>query len=74
MTNLTSRIRVTLLFLRHDLDRMAEKALMAVAWRLPRSLVYLCAIRVVAHATTGQWSSQNVPELYAVDALKRWEK
>jgi hypothetical protein len=55
------------------LDRWAEKALMALVWRLPRRLVYWCAIRVVAHATQGPYSAQIVPDLSAMDALKRWE-
>jgi hypothetical protein len=45
-----------------------------VVWRLPRRLAYWCAIRVIAHATTGEYSNQVVPELTAMDALKRWEK
>ena len=44
-----------------------------LAWKLPRSLVYWCAIRVVAHATTGRWSSQIVLELLAMEALDRWD-
>ena len=44
-----------------------------IAWRLPKRLVYWCAIRVMANATHGEWSSQVVPELEAMDALKRWE-
>jgi len=39
---------------------------------IPRSLVYFCAIRLIAHATQGKYSSQIVPELTAMDALKRW--
>lgn len=44
-----------------------------LAWKLPRQLVLWCAIRVVAHATTGKFSSQVVPDLTAMDALKRWD-
>jgi hypothetical protein len=44
-----------------------------LAWRLPRSLAYWCAIRVMAHATQGRYGTQVVPELTAMDALKRWE-
>lgn len=51
-----------------------EKAQMAVAWRVPRWLAYWCTIRVGAHATTGAYSSQIVPELTFFDALKRWAK
>ena len=52
---------------------MWERLKMSVAWHMPRWLVYWCAIRLNAHATTGQWGHQNVPELTALDALKRWD-
>jgi hypothetical protein len=45
---------------------------MALAWKLPRRLVYWCAVRVGAHATTGAYSSQVVPDLTFTDALQRW--
>lgn len=44
-----------------------------LAYRLPRPLVYWAAIRLMAHATTGQYRDQVVPDLTAMDALKRWE-
>ena len=44
-----------------------------LAYRLPRRLVMWCAIRVGAHATQGQYSSQIVPELGFMDAIKRWD-
>ena len=43
-----------------------------VAWSLPRGLVYWAAIRLMANATTGKHSGQIVPDLTAVDALRRW--
>ena len=49
-------------------ERIARKA----AWLLPRSIAYWAAIRVGAEATTGEWSSQVVPELTFMDAIKRW--
>lgn len=52
---------------------MKERILIALAWKMPRSLVYWCAIRLMAHATTGRYSSQVVPDLTALDALKRWD-
>ncbi|MDE4602474.1 hypothetical protein LOF12_14120 [Sinorhizobium meliloti] len=51
---------------------MTDKIAMHIAWRLPRRLVEWCAIRLIANATTGEHSSQVVPELTAMDALKRW--
>lgn len=53
---------------------MREQILMFIAWHLPRNLVKWCAIRLIAHATQGQWSTQVVPELTAMDALNRWER
>lgn len=50
-----------------------EAFYMWLAWRLPRRLAMWAAIRVSAHATTGPYSNQIVPELTVSDALKRWE-
>jgi hypothetical protein len=44
-----------------------------LAQRLPRRLVYWCAIRLAAHATVGSYSKQDVPSLLVADALKRWK-
>lgn len=52
---------------------MREKAIVAVVWKLPRWLVYWCAIRLIAHASQGQYGGEIVPEIKAMDALKRWE-
>lgn len=43
-----------------------------LAWRLPKRLVLWCAVRVIAAATQGKYSDQVVPDLTAMDALKRW--
>ena len=53
--------------------RIREKIIMKIVWNLPSYLVYWCAVRVIAHATTGKYGSEIVPELTAMDALKRWE-
>ena len=44
-----------------------------VAWRLPKWLVYWAAMRLIAHATTGKYSTTVVLDLTAMDAMKRWE-
>lgn len=49
-------------------DRLAQK----IAYFLPQRIVYWAFIRVCAHATTGEYSTQIVPELDAMTALKRW--
>ena len=43
-----------------------------LAWLLPAKLVEWVAIRLIANATQGRWSHQVVPNLSAMDALKRW--
>jgi hypothetical protein len=51
-----------------------DKLVMHLAWKLPRRLVYWCGIRLMASATTGKYDTQVVPDLLAMDALKRWDK
>jgi len=58
--------------LKYRIKRKTEKWMLWVVWRLPKRLVMWCAIRVMANATTGQYSNQVVPELTAMDALTRW--
>ncbi len=52
---------------------MKDKFCIKIANLLPRKIVYWCAIRLIAKATTGKHSTQIVPELTAMDALKRWD-
>ncbi len=56
------------------MSRQWEQMIIGFVWILPKRLVYWCAIRVMAYATTGKHSNQVVPELLAMDALKRWEE
>jgi len=49
-----------------------EKLQMWIAWKLPHWLVKWAAVRLMAHATQGEHSGVIVPELTAMDALKRW--
>jgi len=53
---------------------MLEKVLWKIAFWMPKRLVYLCAIRLAAYATQGEYGDTVVPELTAMDALNRWEK
>ena len=55
------------------MNKIRERFALWLAWKLPRCLVMWCAIRLMAHATTGEHSDTVVPELSAMDALKRWE-
>jgi hypothetical protein len=51
---------------------MKDKFLMWLAFNLPKRLVMWCAVRVGAHATTGQYSETVVPQITFMDALGRW--
>ncbi|HET6725909.1 MAG TPA: hypothetical protein VFH85_07890 [Gammaproteobacteria bacterium] len=54
--------------------RPLSKAPYKVARMMPRWLVYYCAMRLISHATSGEYENTIVPELTAMDALKRWEQ
>ncbi len=53
-------------------ERYGNKFIMWVAWKLPRHLVYWCAVRVNAAASTGAYGHEIVPEITMMDALDRW--
>lgn len=53
---------------------LRERFTMWIAWKMPRYLVMWCAIRLLSHATTGKYSTTVVPDLLAMDALKRWDE
>ncbi len=52
--------------------KFKEKLVIGIAWMVPPSVTYWCAIRVGAHATQGQYGNQSVPDLKFMDALQRW--
>ncbi len=51
-----------------------EKFWFSLAWKLPKKLVYYCGVRMGAHATTGQYGSDNVDEVTMIETLKRWAR
>jgi hypothetical protein len=57
-------------YVRSPLQKLPYK----IARAMPRWLAYHCALRVIAHATTGKHGSQVVHDLTAMDALERWER
>ena len=61
------------LSINYELRKAKEKLVMKFAWLLPHYLIMWCYIRVVANATTGDYGNTIVPELSAMDALKRWD-
>lgn len=40
---------------------------------LPKRIVMWAAVRVGAHATTGEYSNKVVPEMTFLEALQRWD-
>lgn len=59
--------------MKYTIDKYFEKFLFWFVWKLPRRLVYFCAIRVGAHATTNEYGDTVVPDLKFMDALQRWQ-
>ena len=52
--------------------KVREKVMIWFVWKLPRQLVYWCAVRVAANATNSKYSDQAVPEVTTFEALERW--
>lgn len=50
-----------------------DRVCLWLSFRIPARLAMWAAVRVIAHATTGKYSNQIVPELTAMDALKRYD-
>lgn len=67
------RIRWTL-FRSGTVERWKMRWLMRMAGILPPPLVYWAAMRLIVHASTGEWGGQVVPELPAMKAMERWER
>ena len=61
-------------YIKYHYRIVKEGLTMWVAWHLPRYLVMWCYIRVVAHASTGQFDDTNFHNLSIVTALKRWDQ
>jgi len=55
-------------------SKMKERVWMWIAWKLPRKLVMWTTIRLIAYATSGEFGNTIVPELSAMDAVKRWDE
>ena len=52
--------------------RTSERIWIWIAWHLPKELVKWCAVRLMAHATTGQYGYVNTPATTIIEALQRW--
>ena len=51
-----------------------EQVYMWLAWRLPRDLVYYCAVRVAVAASAGKWAGEVTPGVTVTDMLERWHE
>ncbi len=51
---------------------MKEKLTMWIVWHLPRCMIVWAAIRLMAHATTGEYAHQDTSAITFADALNRW--
>lgn len=45
-----------------------------IVWHLPRRMCSWAVIRVVAETTTGEYSGTVVPDLPAMEAVRRWDQ
>ena len=59
-------------WLMYGAGKARDRALRWAAWHLPHRIVMWCGYRIIAHATSGEYSNQVVPELTAMDAMNRW--
>ena len=49
---------------------MVERLFIWLSWKMPRRLVYWCAVRLGAESTV--LSNEEVPSIRMMDALRRW--
>ena len=54
--------------------RSIEKLEVKCARICPRWLVMHCTIRLIVHATTKKWKTTVIPELEAMEAMRRWDE
>lgn len=52
--------------------KLSDKFWLWLVWKLPKPLVMWSTVRVVAHATSGEYGDISAPDITAMDALKRW--
>ena len=56
------------------LEQKGEGIIKFIVWRLSKRIIYWSAIRLIAYGTQGKYGNTIVPDLSAMDALKRWER
>lgn len=52
---------------------MSERFWQAVAWLMPRRLVYWCVVRAAAHASTTTLQDTPVPAITVVDTMGAYQ-
>ena len=57
-----------------ELRRSVDDLCLTVAGMLPPRLVYWATIQAMAETTTGEYGSTVVPELRAMEVLKRYDR
>lgn len=57
---------------KYEFEKGKERLWLWLVWKLPRELVYWCAIRLMSHATAGDYSHVVTPEVTVIEALERW--
>ena len=77
VSNIRIKNHILHLFYRYDFDYKLNK-LKDYFWfwfvsKLPKKLIYYCAIRLMVAATVGVHNNTIVPELTCIEALKRWK-
>ena len=60
------------MYMKYEATKRAEKVVSWVAWHLPEYLVYWCALRVLAFATTGKYGNKHPDEISVLDAVEAW--
>jgi len=58
--------------IRDWLHKLRDENLLRLAQRLPARLIYWSMIVGISHATVGKYGTTVVPDLAAMDALKRY--
>ena len=54
-------------------EKLKDRILIWIAWKLPKGLIKQAYVRVVAHGTTGLYSDTVLPDVTVSDILNRWE-
>jgi hypothetical protein len=61
-----------MLDLKYKMYRMKEKLILWIVWKLPKTIIYWAAIRLMSFATCGQYGNDSPTDLPMMEALKRW--